>query len=134
MCCKCDFLSSTVRNPGLSGPVFMRGSAYRSRSKVAEKGYLQHFPIAHSWSLFLMLENGQLMAKCDIFHGDLFVTTADENQESNCHEKLVQHAAMSVRTSDKRINRLIILWDFGEAQLWDLLWWFFGPLTILPLW
>jgi hypothetical protein len=81
-----------------------------------------------------MLENGQLMAKCDIFQGDLFVTTADENQESNCHEKLVQHAAMSVRTSDKRINRLIILWDFGEAQLWDLLWWFFGPLTILPLW
>ena len=42
-CCKCDFLSTTVRNPGLSGPVFMRDSALPIPLESGRKGYLPHF-------------------------------------------------------------------------------------------
>jgi hypothetical protein len=49
----------------------------------------------------------QLLAKGRIFQGNLLVTTEGENQESNRYQKSVQHAAMTVRPSDGRINKSI---------------------------
>jgi hypothetical protein len=46
--------------------------------------------MAQSGSLFLTREDGQLLTKCDVFQGDLLVTTEDENNESNPTKKRVQ--------------------------------------------
>jgi hypothetical protein len=53
---------------------------------------------------FVTREDGQLITKSDVFQGDLLVTVEDENEESNGQQKKVQHAAMTVQLSDRRIN------------------------------
>jgi hypothetical protein len=60
---------------------------YERRSPILpqfpERNPKNSISIAQTWSLFLARENSQLMTKCDVFQGDLLVTTEDENQESN---------------------------------------------------
>jgi len=36
-----------------------------------------------SWSLHIAFENSQLLTKCGVFQGDLFLTTEHQNNESN---------------------------------------------------
>ena len=66
-----------------------------SLQEVVQSGHPESVPmsfqdsisIAQSWSLFLTGEDGQLMTKCDVFQGDLPVTTEDENEESKRQQK-----------------------------------------------
>jgi len=65
----------------------LRLNEFERRSPVPPELF-QHNPkqaisIAQSWSLFLPREDGQLMTKCDIFQGDLFVAAEEKNEEPN---------------------------------------------------
>jgi len=60
-----------------------------------------------SWSLHIAFENSQLLTKCGVFQGDLFLTTEHQNNESTHDHYCVQHVEMTLPLCDGRINCLL---------------------------
>src|SRR6266850_444809 len=60
-----------------------------------------------SWSPHVAFENSQLLTKCGVFQGDLFLTTEHQNNESNHNHYLFQHVEMTLPLGDARINCLL---------------------------
>jgi len=69
----------------------LRPNEFQRRSPILpdllQRNPKQSISIAQSWSLLPARKDGQLMTKCDVFQGDLLVTTEDEYEESNRQQK-----------------------------------------------
>jgi hypothetical protein len=80
-----------LESPALPSGTGFRVNEYESRSQFVQSAFraIQNHRSRsrNRGRFFSRVKNGQLMTQCDVFQGDLLVTTEDEDEESNRYQK-----------------------------------------------
>jgi len=65
-------------------------------------------------TFIVSLEDGQLLAKCQIFQREVSLSTEQQNDESHYDDNCIQHQKPTVPPSDERFNGL------GAQEFWRM--------------